>query len=80
MSRSVFAQRFRAIVGAPPMQYLKHLRISRAAEMIASTSLPINQIGAQVGYATDGAFSKTFSGEMGLSPVRFRKDHNRNTA
>lgn len=73
MSRSVFAQRFRAVVGVPPLQYLKRLRINRAAEMITTTDLPINRVAARVGYQTDSAFSRAFSSEMGQSPVHFRK-------
>ena len=52
MSRSVFAARFANVLGESPMEFLKTLRLVRAAQLLARTDLPVKNIAAQVGYSS----------------------------
>lgn len=44
MSRSGFAARFTAIVGEPPLQYLARWRVTRAGELLRTTSDKVETI------------------------------------
>jgi AraC-like DNA-binding protein len=74
MSRTVFAQRFKAKVGVTSMEYLTRWRMMVAADQIGSSVLPISRIAHAVGYETESAFGKAFRRVMGCSPREFRRE------
>lgn len=71
MSRSTFAEAFTRLVGEPPLAYLTRLRMQRAVDLLRAGS-GITDVAAQVGYASDGAFSKAFKRALGVSPGAYR--------
>lgn len=71
-SRSVIADRFRRLVGMPPMRYLTKWRIAIAASLLREGQHSIGQIVEQVGYESESAFSRAFKRELGFSPSRWR--------
>ena len=73
MSRSAFADRFTALVGQPPMQYLAQWRMQLAAGRLAAGSAKVAAIAEQVGYESEEAFSRAFKRLMGVSPGAWRR-------
>lgn len=73
MSRSRFTQRFTAAFGTSPINYLRALRLKRAATLLRSSTVPVKSIAATVGFASRSHFSKAFRGEFGLDPTTFRQ-------
>lgn len=76
MSRAAFAKKFTSLVGQTVFAYLSNLRIQKATELIASTSISIDDIAQRVGYESERAFTKTFSKYMAVTPKQFRKNQN----
>jgi AraC-like DNA-binding protein len=74
MSRSVFAERFTALVGQPPMQYLTLWRMHVAAQQLRESRGSVAQIGFAVGYESEAAFSRAFKRQFGTSPGTWRKE------
>ncbi|HVO29636.1 MAG TPA: AraC family transcriptional regulator [bacterium] len=72
-SRSALAERFRKLVGQPPMQYLTHWRIQLAAQRLADGSAKVSAIGREVGYDSEAAFSRAFKKVAGVAPAAWRK-------
>jgi len=73
MSRSVLADRFMHLVGQPPMQYLTRWRIQVAARLLADGAQKVAAVAAEVGYASEAAFSRAFKKLTGVSPASWRK-------
>jgi AraC-like DNA-binding protein len=73
MSRSAFAASFSDLVGEPPLRYIARARIQRAAELLSTTSAPIEEIGFDLGYATTAAFHKSFKRHFGTTPGSYRR-------
>jgi len=73
MSRSVFSERFRRMVGTPPMIYLARWRMLKARELLVDTGLPVAEISERVGYSSEFAFSKAFKKNLGETPGEVRK-------
>jgi AraC-like DNA-binding protein len=72
LSRSAFADRFAQVMGRPPLSYLTEHRMRLAAWKLAHSSLPVAQVAAQVGYASETAFSQAFKRHHGESPSKMR--------
>jgi AraC-like DNA-binding protein len=72
MSRTVFAARFANALAQPPIVFLKKLRLSRAADLLVRTDLPVKAIAAQVGYASRSSFTRAFVACHGAAPKVFR--------
>lgn len=73
MSRSVFAERFAAIVGSPPMEYLASWRITLAKQALVSREAPMADIAELAGYRSVSAFSTAFRRLTGSPPSRYAR-------
>ena len=72
MSRSAFTMHFADAFGRSAMDFLKELRLRRAANTLANTGLPIKTVAASVGYASRSYFSRAFKAFHGVDPAGFR--------
>jgi AraC-like DNA-binding protein len=73
LSRSALAERFTALVGEPPIQYLGRWRMQVAANLLASTHDGIAAIAGRVGYASEAAFNRAFKKLVGVPPATWRR-------
>lgn len=65
---------FRAMVGTTPIQYVKQLRVQKAAELLASTDRKIADIGALCGFQEMSYFARTFRTLKGRTPSAYRAE------
>ncbi|WP_227025207.1 AraC family transcriptional regulator [Streptomyces tsukubensis] len=68
VSRSVFADRFQATIGMPPLRYATELRMLLAGQWLAQDTLPIHSVAQRLGYGSQAAFSRAFKRVTGLPP------------
>jgi len=73
LSRSTLGERFNALIGTPPMQYLTRWRTSLAAKQLRESNAPIIRVATEVGYESEAAFNRAFKREFGLPPAAWRK-------
>lgn len=64
---------FRRHVGAPPMAYLRRMRIEQSRYFLEHTQLRINEVAATVGFADPLHFSRLFRRQVGSSPRAYRR-------
>ncbi len=72
MSRSVFAQRFKGVIGEAPMEYLTRCRIHKATRLLQESNMSIGQIANVIGYESNASFNKAFKRRLGVSPGSYR--------
>jgi AraC-like DNA-binding protein len=72
VSRSVLAERFTAMVGQPPMQYLALWRMQLASRLLVEGG-QLAAVSAAAGYASEAAFSRAFKKLVGQAPAAWRK-------
>ncbi len=72
MSRSTFAEQFRKAFGRTPMDFVKEVRLRRAARFLVATDLPIKTIAFRVGYSSRSYFSRAFKAAMDVDPATYR--------
>ncbi len=73
LSRTIFSERFRALVGVTPMHYLGSYRMTLAAEKLKNRQLSLHQVAEAVGYASDKAFSRAFQRWTGMTPSAYAR-------
>ena len=72
LSRSVFYGKIKSIVGMAPVDFVKHVRILRAEELITKSNYSFSQIAYAVGFSDPKYFSKCFKKETGMTPSEYR--------
>jgi AraC-like DNA-binding protein len=77
LSRTIFSERFRALVGVTPMHYLGSYRMTLAAEKLKNRQLSLHQVAEAVGYASEKAFSRAFQRWTGMTPSAYARRHGR---
>jgi AraC-like DNA-binding protein len=71
-SRASLSRRFQALIGEPPMTFLKNWRMALAADLLCQPDETVATVAGKVGYATPFAFSAAFKRTRGLSPQAHR--------
>ncbi|BAX78849.1 AraC family transcriptional regulator [Labilibaculum antarcticum] len=74
LSPSHYSMLFRHKTKRPPMDYLIHLRIQKACQILDATKRRINDVGNHVGYEDPYYFSRIFKKVVGISPAQYRKE------
>jgi transcriptional regulator GlxA family with amidase domain len=75
VSRPVLARRFVESTGVSPLRSLTRLRMELAAELLGASDAGLAEIGSQVGYDSEFAFSRAFRRHHGTPPGAFRRSH-----
>jgi AraC-like DNA-binding protein len=73
LSRAAFARRFTALVGEPPLAYLTHWRMTKAARLLRDTDSSLAGVAEAVGYGSAYTFAKAFRREYDTAPGHFRQ-------
>ena len=73
MSRTVFAERFAALLGRTPMQYPAAWRMHLADEMLKTGRASVAQVAERLGYQTETAFRRAFRRVRGVGPGEVRR-------
>ena len=72
MSRSAFAESFRAVIGSTPGHYLQLWR-TRLVQQALRRGHPLKRIASEVGYGSEAALSRAFKAQTGQSPRQWKQ-------
>ena len=73
LSEYHFARMFRESFGLPPHQYVLARRLSRARDLLRSTSQPLGEIALACGFASASHFTNRFRQTLGGTPGEYRQ-------
>jgi AraC-like DNA-binding protein len=68
-----FSKVFHEHVGTPPGQYVRMLRMNKAAELLAHSAMSVSEIASSLGFLDLYSFSRAFRNYYRVSPSFFRK-------
>lgn len=80
LGRTVFYKKVRGVTGYAPSEYMKVMRLKKAAEMLADSSLSISEISYNVGINDPLYFSKCFKQQFGITPSAYRRGEKKEQA
>lgn len=64
---------FVRVMGMSPHQYMLHVRLEKAKELLAASSLPLTELAREVGIESLSYFSRMFRSRVGMAPAEYRK-------
>ena len=76
IGRTIFNSKVKSIVGMPPIDFVRHIRLQRAEELVTKSSMTFSEIAYAVGFSDPKYFSKCFKKETGLTASQYRKVKN----
>lgn len=68
-----FKRRFAQATGMAPLEYVHHVRLEEAKQMLEAGATPVEAIAMDIGYSDSSFFSRLFRRKVGMSPVQYRQ-------
>ncbi len=75
MSQSVFYRRIKSITGQTAVEFIRDVRLKRAAQLLAQTTMRVSEIAFEVGIEDAKYFRKAFQKIYSLTPSEYAKQH-----
>ena len=72
LGRTVFYGKIKSIVGMAPFDFLRHIRMQRAEDLISRSQMNISEVAYAVGFTDPKYFTKCFKKEIGMTPTEYR--------
>jgi signal transduction histidine kinase/ligand-binding sensor domain-containing protein/AraC-like DNA-binding protein len=74
MSRMQLNRKFRGILNQTPSEFIRTIRLKRAAQLMVDGNLNVSEVIYHVGISSRTYFTKAFSEQFGMSPKAFVKE------
>ena len=71
LSRSAFYRKIKGLSDMSPNEYIRMLRLRKAAQLLVEGDLSVSEICYQVGFGTPSYFSKCFQKQFGVLPKEY---------
>lgn len=73
LAERTFKRRFAQATGMAPLDYVHHLRLEEAKQMLESGDVSIESIAFEVGYQDASFFNRLFRRKVMMSPAQYRR-------
>lgn len=73
MSHSVIFRKVKALTGSNVIEFIRSVRLKKAAQLLQKQKLPVSEVSLMVGFNDAKYFSKCFIKEFGVSPREYAK-------
>lgn len=73
MSRSTLFRKLHALTGQSPTEFIRTIRLKRAASLLKQNFGNVTQVSLEVGFSNLSYFNRTFKKLFGVSPVEYTK-------
>ncbi|WP_042349575.1 AraC family transcriptional regulator [Bacillus massiliigorillae] len=76
ISESHLSLLFRKNIKMSPIEYVRHVRLQKARELLLTTDLSLMAISEMIGFSSQTQLSRAFREMIGVSPMEYRKNGN----
>ena len=73
MGRTVFFNKLKSITGLSPVEFIREMRIKKAAQLLEERKYNITEVTYMVGMDDSRYFSKCFKNTYGVTPTEYRR-------
>lgn len=75
IGRTVFFNHLKSLTGMNPVEFIREIRIKRAAHLLESGKYNVSEVTYMVGMNDSRYFSKCFKATYGMTPTEYKKKH-----
>ena len=75
MGRTVFFNKLKSMTGLSPVEFIREMRIKRAAQLLEDRKYNITEVTYMVGMNDSRYFAKCFKNTYGVTPSEYRRAH-----
>lgn len=75
LGRTIFFRKVKGVTGFAPKEYLRVMRMKKAAELLLTTDMTITEIAYKVGISDPAYFNKCFKAQFGKAPSVYQKEN-----
>lgn len=72
-SRTNFYKKVKSITGQSPADYIRTLRLNKAAELLKDETTTVAEVCYEVGFSKPNYFAKVFKDQFGVSPKKYQQ-------
>jgi AraC-like DNA-binding protein len=72
MSRVALYKKLLSLTGKPPLDFIRSIRMKRAAQLLEKSQLNISEIAYEVGFNNPKYFARFFKKEFNVLPSEYR--------
>jgi AraC-like DNA-binding protein len=76
MDRTVLNKKIQSITGLTPLEFIRSIRLKRAAQLLEKGKLPVSEVAEMTGFNTQKYFTKYFRDAFGVNPSQYPANHN----
>lgn len=76
LSRSLYYEKIKNLLGVTPNEYLKNCRMKEAARLLIEDELPVSEAALRVGFSDPKYFRDCFKKRFGKSPSDYQRFNN----
>ena len=73
LAERTFKRRFALATGMAPLEYVHHVRLEEAKQLLEAGETPVESIAVDVGYSDGSFFGRLFRRKVGLTPAQYRQ-------
>jgi len=74
LGRTIFYRKVKGVTGYAPKEYMRVMRMKKAAELLITTDKNVSEVAYMVGINDPFYFSKCFKAQFGVSPSAYQKN------
>jgi signal transduction histidine kinase/ligand-binding sensor domain-containing protein/DNA-binding response OmpR family regulator len=78
MSRTHLYKKLLSITGKTPVEFIRIVRLKRAAQYLRESRMQVAEIAYEVGYNNPKYFARQFRDEFGMLPTAYKKEQSKN--
>lgn len=72
MSRSVFFKKIKSLTGLAPVEFIRDIKMKRAAQILQSGQYMVKEVAYMVGISDTKYFAKCFRTQYGMTPLEYK--------
>lgn len=72
-SRVTLYKKLLSLTGKAPLDFIRHIRLKRATELLAKSQMTVAEIAYEVGFNDPKYFARYFIKEFGIKPSAYKK-------
>lgn len=74
MGRSMFYRKVKSILGCSPIDFVKDMRVKRAAQLLEMSEYTVSEVAYMCGFSSPQYFSRVFKAANGCTPTEYKEN------